>query len=185
MAIYTLAGLALLPNFYYYFCELFPLFNFHLIDVAINSIFLFQFWGWFALGICIYFYKNNSDKKYILISISLLPLILTDIKNISYKEIISNSIILLIFILCIFNPSTQKIINNKLLIFMGYISYPLFLIHENIVIGLTVKMRILFPNLHPMMTPLPGLVLILTIAYLIAKYAEPWLMGWLKKLIKL
>ena len=66
------------------------------------------------------------------------------------------------------------------LTFMGFISYPLYLIHENALVGFTVKVHNHLAFVPDMMSPLPGIAFIVVSAWIIAAFLEPRLKELLK-----
>ena len=72
-----------------------------------------------------------------------------------------------------------KLLSARSLVWAGFISYHLYLIHENALIAMTIKVHLKFPAIPAVLTPLPGLILILSAAYILAllrdirKYIKP------------
>ena len=62
---------------------------------------------------------------------------------------------------------------------MGYISYPLFLIHQNIVTGLAIKFHTIYPNLPSFVYPIPFILIVMFVSNLIANLEPKF-----KKLLK-
>ena len=65
-----------------------------------------------------------------------------------------------------------KLLTSRWLVWIGFISYPLYLIHENALIALTIKAHHVLPAIPAVLTPLPGLILILSIAYILARLGD-------------
>ena len=78
-----------------------------------------------------------------------------------------------LFCLAVFQPICRRLLAGRPLTFLGFISYPLYLMHENAMIAMTIDVHGLLPGLPAMLTPLPGLTLLGAVAYLVARYAEP------------
>jgi peptidoglycan/LPS O-acetylase OafA/YrhL len=149
-------------------CQLIDL---EIIVKIINSSFIY--FGWFAMGGLRFLIDNGNNRKDILKYFLLLPL--------SSYSIVSNDMIGLsmcymigiIFYITISykNFKCEGFINNFFR-FMGGISYPLYLIHENAVIAITIKTYKYFDWLPAFLTPIPGIILAIIIAYVIARYVE-------------
>lgn len=138
--------------------------------------------GWFATGSCIYLYINEKKKKYLyrylifgLISSVILPFYYkNEIQN--YSEILVAAITITTFFGAIIILSKlQFIVENKILNYFSFVSYPLYLIHENAMIALIIKASKLFPNFPSLLWPIIIISFITMIAYIIAKYLEPLL----------
>lgn len=128
--------------------------------------------GWFLLGITAYKYTIQPQKKNILILIfySVILILLNLSENIF--ENLAYIITISLFILPFFSEKIKKFFSNYFLLFIGFVSYPLYLLHQNLVTGLAIKLSIKFPNLNTLIYPAIFIILIIFISYLIAK-AEP------------
>lgn len=80
----------------------------------------------------------------------------------------------------------QALLSSRPLLWLGAISYPLYLLHTRI---LEASYRVVIPYVdHPLLLPIPGVLLALAAAHLTARYAEPWtraridhLLGWRRR----
>ena len=147
---------------------------------------LFIHFGWFTVGCLSYIHliKNRSQDKVILflsLVLSLTCLIVSykvsiDIYKMSFSPIeffvYGGTIISLFFIPIIFEKS-RKIIGNRLFLFIGFISYPLYLIHENFMVSMISKLQIY--NIIPeYFLPVFPILLLIFVAYVITKRIEPF-----------
>jgi peptidoglycan/LPS O-acetylase OafA/YrhL len=87
-----------------------------------------------------------------------------------------------LFIITIFMSTFEisllrTLFSSRLIVFFGFISYPLYLIHEHILIGLVVKIHHFFPNFPNLMTPIPPIMFLIIIAFVFAAYIEPFVTG--------
>ena len=76
-------------------------------------------------------------------------------------------------------PRYKELLSSDKLLFMGYISYPLFLIHQNIVTGLAIKFHTIYPNLPSFVYPIPFILIVMFVSNLIANLEPKF-----KKLLK-
>jgi peptidoglycan/LPS O-acetylase OafA/YrhL len=137
---------------------------------------------WFAGGCCMYLFYIGRELKYLLFCVFVcLAEIIRAVFDIHFEfQWIAQLLTLGLFISTVYFEAVQKLVSGKFLLFFGFISYPLYLIHENAVIAIGIKLNSFFngsvsPKLIPLI-PIGGLIII---SYLIAKFAEPTL----KKLI--
>ena len=86
--------------------------------------------------------------------------------------------IYLLFYAGVTDSLLTKLLSARWLVWAGFISYPLYLIHENALIALTIKVHRTMPVIPAVLTPLPGLIVILSAAYILA------LLGDIRKYIK-
>ena len=133
-------------------------------------------WGWFILGIQAFRYSESKNNVYLYLAI-VFASISVGLKFIfSTRELFPIASLVLVsafFLVPLVNTTFRKILSNRVLLFLGFISYPLYLIHQNIVTGLASDLAEWMPNFPPVFYPLPGLIFVILTAYLIAK-AEPY-----------
>jgi peptidoglycan/LPS O-acetylase OafA/YrhL len=65
------------------------------------------------------------------------------------------------------------LLGNKALVFIGFISYPLYLIHENMMVEMIVKVGWAFPGMPAILIPALPICVVISLAWVIAKYMEP------------
>jgi len=95
--------------------------------------------------------------------------------------LIACTLVYLTFYLALNTSVVSSIFASRLFAFFGFISYPLYLIHENAMVAMTIKTYHFAPQLPELLTPWPGIILIVLVSYLIAKYLEPAMRDTLKK----
>ena len=168
---------------------LFSLFVYSIIGLfyPLKLSMLFIHFGWFTVGCLSYLYliKNKKQNKIILylsIILSLVCLIVnykfsTDIYNMklsSIKFFTYGIIIVSLFFIPIIFEKSRSFIGNRLFLFIGFISYPLYLIHENFMVSMIAKLQIY--NIIPeFLLPVVPILLLIAISYLITKKIEPFI----------
>jgi len=154
-------------------------------NVFMNELGFIHF-GWFSVGILTYAYikEKNIYKLYyaiLMACISILYSFMSHEKSI--KVLIALVAISIIFFLPLYSQKIKSFFENKCLLFVGFISYPLYLIHENFIISMTIKLYKLFPQIPDLLLPILPVLIIVYISYLITKYLEPYLAAKIKKLV--
>lgn len=133
-----------------------------------------KYYGWFLIGVCAF--KFNSHRTLfnllILLLITFLAIFTTEFGN--KQTTFAASLAAILFLMPLFLAWIRSILSSKLLLFFGFISYPLYLVHQNIVIGLAIKLHNAFPSVPAFLYPLPFIILVIFIAFIIAKL-EPLL----------
>ena len=152
-----------------------------LADKIFDRIFSFQLFGWFCMGGLIYKYYLSRSIKFLFGAVALLPPTILETTGLNLEAATFCAAIFLLFILCLINKSFQKVISNKFFLFFGFISYPLYLVHENLVIAISLKMNNLESFLPQYLNTISALVVAVILAYIIARYMEPLLR---KKIIR-
>lgn len=142
----------------------------------------FSHFGWFACGALAYIYYTGKGIKYLIYTI--ITGIVATLGFLPNVHIfIAANLIALGFIMTIYFKLPKIIVSNRLLLLVGFISYPLYLIHENALIALIVKLHKHFGNIPDILLPVLPVVFIMAIAYLIAKIIEPLLHKALKRIV--
>lgn len=142
----------------------------------------FKYCGWFASGALFYRYFMYKHKASFAAALFLALLSARNWGGIMSSTMIAFVVIIGVFAIAMFSHRLQNILSNRLLTFFGYVSYPLYLIHENATISLIVQLHEKFSEINPYVLSLIPLSLMVLIAWLMAKYLEPVLKSWLKKL---
>ena len=132
----------------------------------------FSYFGWFTTGTLVYLYFGNKTN------INLKAAVIAGILSVfGLKE--NPTVLLLAFIMLTLFIATckfkflQKIIANKIFLFIGFISYPYYLLHENITISTIIKTHRHFPELSTAVLVLLPVLLIISFVYPYTKYIEP------------
>lgn len=139
-----------------------------------SNILSFEYFGWFAAGSSFYIFKKDGNKTWFYLGI------LMCVFSSLVTALTSNSLSTLLVILCIstffycslVSRDIQRLLSNKFLLFFGYVSYPLYLLHENMMISLTIKFSPLFPPSINYLLPMFAIAFIAIIAFIITKYIE-------------
>jgi peptidoglycan/LPS O-acetylase OafA/YrhL len=140
-----------------------------------------NYYGWFLLGVYSYKYTQTLSARHTLMFTMLITVSSESIINGGNIAIlIASTITALLFVVPLFNQKFKSILSSNILLFFGFISYPLYLIHQNLVTGLSIKLYNSGLKLPSFYYPLPFIALIILIAFLIAKL-EPLIKNFLKK----
>ena len=138
--------------------------------------------GWFYIGCCVYEIKNNNKNPVIIASL-FITLILNLLSGyILFKDnygIGNITCLLMLFIVftgSFYAPVITTAMKNKCLIFFGFISYPLYLIHENLIIALSNSLitRFNLSGYLSIASLIPSICIAILFSYFIAKAIEPY-----------
>jgi peptidoglycan/LPS O-acetylase OafA/YrhL len=137
----------------------------------------FAYFGFFSLGILAYhcFFEKNIEYKnlykYSYIGLALIVLLHSQFRTPNIIELLNIIIIIFVFYTSFNNIFINIFLTNNFLIFFGFISYPLYLIHQYIVADLTIKINSLFDS-YSFLFPILPMLCVIFIAFIIAKYFE-------------
>ncbi|MDF0533017.1 acyltransferase [Shewanella sp. A32] len=134
-----------------------------------------SYYAWFIVGISLYQYKNLSDNRYILCSIFFGILGCLQLIGNGFLVTAIALFLLFIFVCSFFSSIVQRILNYNFLIFLGAVSYPLYLFHQKFIISFSIffgsKNDILdgYQNFFPLIF----LFLSIFIAFIFSKLESP------------
>jgi len=147
-----------------------PLFKIVLISVNLST---FKHFGWFAAGCLFFLYSKGKEKQYLYSGIVLGFASATQLEQPGFIHILGGAVITLLFAASLKFRLPKLVLSNRIFLFFGFISYPLYLIHENLLIASIIKIDLLFPAIPHVLLPLITFAGVTIFAYLIARFAEP------------
>ncbi|WP_379890668.1 acyltransferase family protein [Erwinia mallotivora] len=150
----------------------------------IISKFGFIHYSWFMIGCLVYERMHQRDKIYHYGLTLLAVLINTSfyIKTSGLTVLIPLALAFILFTSSFYSTRLEKILSASFLTAIGYVSYALYLIHENLMIASLIKLSHLIENDKIMMLMvIPVVAFIYLLALLITRYAEPAVRNRLKR----
>lgn len=161
---------------------------FNCINTFVNKYLSFNFFGWFLIGVLTYdLYQHKSSLRLILLLA--LGCIVSVFSSIPDGHLHDFTICWAIALICLFVASIyikelREILSTRLLVFMGFISYPFYLFHENFMIACIIKIGKACSWFPGILMPIIPFFAVCIISYFIAKYLEPYLRRYLKKSLR-
>jgi peptidoglycan/LPS O-acetylase OafA/YrhL len=140
---------------------------------AASSKLSFNLIGWFASGAAFYVWSKDRSRNWFLLAIAIAIISATLARPLGRESALAAVMVAGLFAATLVSPMLQRLLGNPVLQFCAFISYPLYLIHENTMIALIIKMGRHPPALLPPFLPLPAIALLVGVAFLVARYAEP------------
>jgi peptidoglycan/LPS O-acetylase OafA/YrhL len=152
---------------------------------ALMSTLSLRHFGWFAAGSLMYLYTLKHDKK--LIGYALAVGFFSAVSVMLGKSLIVllfSLAVLAIFIAAVYFDNFKKVFESKILLYVGFISYPMYLIHENAMIALIIKLNHYTNGAIPdFLLPIMPILFLMGLAHLITQYFEPLVRNTLKRLL--
>lgn len=131
-----------------------------------------QHFGWFA-GAAAYCYLKTNDNRWLLCSIFLIVYSAIFLTIGNFNAAIYTVLIGTIFIIPLTSNWLEKFLENRVIQFFGYISYPLYLLHENIMIASIIKIGKFDLTIPQVIFPLFPLIALSVVSFFITKHLEP------------
>lgn len=131
-----------------------------------------KYYGWFLMGVFAYKFSIDRSISRLTILFGLLFVASVTARFGDVWATLAACFTALVFILPIRFKQMRAFFASRIFLFFGYVSYPLYLIHQNIVTGLSIKLHGLLPSLPSYLYPLPFILLVVFISFCLAKF-EP------------
>ncbi len=128
--------------------------------------------GWFACGALSYFYFVEKKIIYLIMAVIIGIACISAYHN-YVDSAWAASIVLIVFLSAIYFDKLKSVFASRFLVFFGFISYPLYLIHEGALISMIVKIN-RFTIIPDILLPIIPFFILTVIAYLITLYLEPF-----------
>ncbi len=142
-----------------------------------------QYLGWFVAGSLFYIYYKQPKIIVLMTALTLAFLSAAEGGFFSVPAT-APSLVIILFVVSVLSNNIKKILSNKILLFIGFISYPLYLLHENMLVSLVVKVGLYTPWVPHVLMPIFPILFVIAVGYLIAKYLEPWVRDLIKPYFK-
>ena len=131
-------------------------------------------WGWFFLGITAWESARTGRATPLAAGLVAAALSTVDLMGRGPAPLIAitGTGLAFLFLIAVRAPNRVPILAHPAFVWLGWVSYPLYLVHQNITTGLAIRLGHAFPGLPAPLYPLPGIALCLLAAAIIAR-AEP------------
>ena len=146
--------------------------NLRFVD-AIFSNLSFRYFGWFASGAAFYVFSQNKSPQWFAIAFFAAIASAVAEGGFDWQIGFAGSVISIFFAVSIISDHIKKFLSNRLVLFFGAISYPLYLIHENAMVSMIIKLGHNGKDIPMLLLPLPAIITLSAIAFLIIRYCEP------------
>lgn len=148
-------------------------FTLPMVDKILFNMLSLQYFGWFCVGALLYkAYTVNSKLLVLASALMMIPTVLIMYGK-ALPIVTACGLVYVAFYLALNNRMVSAVFASRWFVFLGFISYPLYLIHENAMVAMTIKTHHHAPYLPDLLTPWPGIAAIVLVSYLMAKYLEP------------
>ena len=140
-------------------------------------------YGWFAAGALFYQYYVSKNRWVWFAALVVALIAARCLGGLPTKSMAYASILVFTFAFSMFNPIVQKMLSNKFLVFIGFISYPLYLVHENATVSMINQLHDTYPNVPSYLLPVLPTIVVTIVAWVIAQYLEPMTRKGIKQLL--
>jgi peptidoglycan/LPS O-acetylase OafA/YrhL len=134
-------------------------------------------WGWFAAGAL--FYKGQS-ARWLMIPATCLALLAAS--GLEQGLRVAGVVAVALFASSMLSRHVQAFCSQRIFLFLGAVSYPLYLVHENTMVGLIRDLGMLAPSIPALLLPVLPTLFVIGIAWILTVYVEPVVRQFLKQL---
>lgn len=141
----------------------------------VNMALSFRFFGWFSAGASFYVYVSTGSRKWFGFACLMAVASSVAIRDFSLDlgSVLGAILVSLFFAISVINDEVKRILSTKLILFFGSISYPLYLLHENMMISAVIKLGPLVGEKMSGFLPVPVIGCLSILAFLISSRLEP------------
>lgn len=139
----------------------------------ISQLLSLEHFGWFAAGACFYRFSQTRQVAWLALAIVVAGAQTLLVVQ-EPRALLLAVLLVLAFSLCMVSDAVQKLLGLRSLVFMGFISYPLYLVHENMMVSLMRQHQ--YGALGVWIVPI-SLGVVGLLAWAIVRVGEPWLRG--------
>lgn len=140
-----------------------------------------QYFGWFAAGALYYRYFLTQKRLDMACAMGVAAASAAAIGGSVGSHIAALGVGLL-FTVSVLHPGMKTILGHPLLLFIGFISYPLYLLHENMMVAMIVKLGRAMSQLPATLIPILPICGVIGLAWVVARWLEPWTRAVIRRL---
>ena len=133
-----------------------------------------EHYGWFAAGVLYYLAFKQKSRRMLGLAITM-ACVAALVREGAAADKFAALLVVLVFTAAIVSDQMQRFFNLRVLAWIGLISYPLYLLHENMMVAMIIKTGKYAPWMPHLLMPVLPIALVVCLAALVALVAEPWL----------
>ncbi|NTU76663.1 MAG: acyltransferase [Alphaproteobacteria bacterium] len=138
-------------------------------------------YGWFAAGALYYrFFHERKGRLLLLAFLTALASALT-MPEVKTDAHVAALVVVCLFTAAVFETRLKKALSCRFLLFMGFVSYPLYLLHENLTVSLIARLGVWSEAIPALALPILPFMLVVGFSAVVALYAEPWLKNTIRR----
>lgn len=144
-----------------------------LIPALLFPISVARQFGWFATGALFYCFFFERRYVHLLAAIGLGLIVAAELSHFSSTHFGVIAAVVIFFMGAVCSSYLQRALAIKPLIFLGFISYPFYLMHQNISVSSIVQLSNAGFPIPSVLLPIVPFCIVVGMAYIVAYYGEP------------
>jgi peptidoglycan/LPS O-acetylase OafA/YrhL len=138
-----------------------------------------DFWFWFAGGAAYYMYRQTGQGGWVRLALACIVggscVLAVTANAILWPNLVGAIVVGSVFAVSMHSERVQAFLSSRFLRFLGFVSYPLYLLHENMLVSSLMKITPRLPREAFPLLPLLLLAPLAGLAFLVARFVEPLL----------
>lgn len=141
------------------------------------------YFGWFAAGAMYCVYERSRSRTHFLAATLLAVAAAALQQGRDQHQVWFFALwVALVFGLAVASPHVRRALSNRFLLWVGFISYPLYLLHENLVVGSLLWLKRQSTGIPDVLLPLGPAAVVMGLAWLVARHIEPAMRASLRRM---
>lgn len=145
----------------------------HLADRILSFHLSFIHFGWFAAGALWHAHHRDPRRGLLLAAIAVSAASAVSVRGLETGPAAAGLCVAAVFAAGLLVPAAQRVLATGPLVLLGFLSYPLYLIHENALVAGTAMLGRILPQPVHLLIPLVTASALAGIAYVVASRIEP------------
>ncbi len=134
-----------------------------------------RYFGWFVAGALLHTYFSANTPRHLLAGLVVATIAAATTKGTNAPAIAMSLALIALFAAALICTPVQMFLANRVLVFLGFVSYPLYLFHEGVIVALTIKLGRAHLSIPDVLLPMLPIAVVIATAWLVATYVEPML----------
>jgi peptidoglycan/LPS O-acetylase OafA/YrhL len=144
----------------------------HLVQ-EVNELSDFRLFGWFAVGALFYDYLQTGNPRTLGAAAAVAVLAAAALPHASIGSKVAAVGVAALFAASFANGRLQRICSHRAMLFVGFVSYPLYLLHENMMVSMIAKLGPVMPRVPGLLLPILPIACLMALSWLVARHVEP------------
>ncbi len=132
-----------------------------------------QHFGWFAAGAAVYIYTQSKNAGWLFAACGLAAFSSLFVRFGFLSATLTAFMVSVLFMGSVVTPLIRRIFEHRVFQFFGFISYPLYLVHENFMVASVIKLGNIGWDVPRFFYPLVPIAVLCLFSFYCAKYVEP------------
>jgi peptidoglycan/LPS O-acetylase OafA/YrhL len=140
---------------------------------VVNELSDARLFGWFAVGALFYDYLQTGSPRTLGAAAAVAVFAAAALPDASIGSRVAAVGVAALFAASFASGRLQRICSHRAMLFVGFVSYPLYLLHENMMVAMIVKLGPALPRIPGLLLPVLPIAAVMALSWLVARHVEP------------